>query len=96
VKKHGIFRPVGGGISCRVNDRVTRVINRTYAVRPIPAWCRTRTPASPAAAWYCLIFVYKNLHKVQTVPCCRPAGSENAFWVSNRVTRVNNYTCTIE
>jgi len=26
VKKDGFFRPAGGGISCRVNDRVTRVI----------------------------------------------------------------------
>ncbi len=23
VKKHGFFRPAGGGISCRVNDHVT-------------------------------------------------------------------------
>jgi hypothetical protein len=26
VKKDGIFRPAGGRISCRVNNRVTRVI----------------------------------------------------------------------
>ena len=32
VKKDGIFRPAGGGISCRINDRVTRVNTRTYAI----------------------------------------------------------------
>ncbi len=32
VKKDRIFRPAGGGISCRINDRVTRVNYTSYAV----------------------------------------------------------------
>jgi len=36
----GIFDPAGGGISRRVNDRVTRVTYRRYTVRTVPAWCR--------------------------------------------------------
>jgi len=32
VNKAGFFRPAGGGIACRVNDRVRRINNRTYAV----------------------------------------------------------------
>jgi hypothetical protein len=37
VNKDGFFRPAGGGVTCRVNDRVTRVSYTTYAVRIVPA-----------------------------------------------------------
>jgi len=33
LKKDVLFRPAGGGISCRVNDRVTFVNDTMYAVR---------------------------------------------------------------
>jgi len=33
LNKNEIFRPAGGEIPRRVRDRVTRVINRSYAVR---------------------------------------------------------------
>jgi len=41
VKKNGIFRPAGGGISFQVSDRVTAVIDRTYAVPFVWAWYRS-------------------------------------------------------
>jgi hypothetical protein len=37
VKKDGFFRPAGGGISYRVNDRVSRVNDRSYAVTDLEA-----------------------------------------------------------
>jgi hypothetical protein len=63
VNKDVQFRPAGGGISCRVNDRVRRVKNTTYAVGPqtehVPRW----KPDSPAAAWYAFFFLQK-IHMV--------------------------------
>jgi len=55
VKKHEIFRPAGGGISCRVNDRVTRVIDRRYTVGSQPGVYQDNRPDSPAAAWDMLV-----------------------------------------
>jgi hypothetical protein len=40
VQNDGFFRPAGGGISCRVNDRVPPVIDTTYAVQAVTAACQ--------------------------------------------------------
>jgi len=55
-------------------DRVTSVNYTSYAVRSIPARCRTQTPVAPAAAWDVIYL---------------PAGGEIPRRVNDRVTRVN-------
>jgi hypothetical protein len=55
VKKDGFFRPVGGEISCRVNDRVSRVTNTTYAVGSSN---RTFHPVNGRIACGSMVFVY--------------------------------------
>jgi len=95
VNKDGIFRPAGGGISCRVNDRVRRVIYRSYAVGMQTGRFTRWKPDSPAAAWDVFSFVHKNVHIVN-IFCehkdefFHPAGGEISFWARDRVTPVNN------
>jgi hypothetical protein len=55
-EKGGLFHPAGGEIHLQVENCVSPVSDTSYAVQPIPACCRTRTPASPAAAWYFFVF----------------------------------------
>jgi hypothetical protein len=61
-KKDGICRPAGGGISCRLNDCVSRVSlcflcynvldDTTYAVDVQTVRFTQWKPDSPAAAWF--------------------------------------------
>jgi len=61
--------------------RVTRVIDRSYAVRTVPPVYQTWKPHSPAAAWYVCSFSINMLHNVQHVygkaGIFRPAGAES-------------------
>jgi len=56
MNKHGIFHPAGGEISFRVNDRVTRVIRRSYAVGSQPDGCLNERPIRLWPHGTCFLF----------------------------------------
>jgi len=54
----GLFRP-----GKTQNAVLTVSHNMSYAVRTVPARCRTQKPVSPAAAWYCFMLLHKKFTK---------------------------------
>ena len=91
-KRRFRLRQGGGKILRRVSDRVTRVINRSYAVGMHTGRFSRCRPDSPAAAWYFFSFCPKMLHDVQlfwakawNLPLCR---RRKAPFAGNRVTPV--------
>jgi len=66
-KKNGRFRPAGGEISFRVNDRLTRMVDLMYVVDNKSGVSLGESSVVPAAAWCVFFFFTSIFHFVQNV-----------------------------
>jgi hypothetical protein len=93
VKKDGFFRPAGGGISYRVNNRVSRVINTSYAVTDQETdWAADRVADSRSLSQknsHCEFFCDKDKKSTALPEAKRPSGLAPGRSQCHRVTRVN-------
>jgi hypothetical protein len=90
-EEDGIFRPAGGETPFRVRNRVTPVIDTTYAVDMQTGRFMRWKPDSPAAVWYFFYLFHKNSQREFFVKKHRvfyPAGGDIPFRFRNRVTPV--------